>query len=278
MSESRLMIVIGQVLAEPWLSISRDGQFTTWIRDPLPTNVVLRHSFGRPPGPVLRQFDRWHEWLRWHGRGRTIVPSIDALIGRRWLDASPAVHPEWFLDERSIGWRQDIPDVYALQRWKILGSLDMAIQEDFDYVYFTTASSYVRPDRLVDMIRGLPSSGVYAGTPMVDAFSGVTFASGASRLMSRDVVRAVLENRRRYVNDAMEDAGLGRLVAELGVSLIEWPSVNVDSFRTLAGLSEEDIRDNFHFRMRSGPNRARLDVPLMRALHQRVHDLEVLEQ
>lgn len=269
-----VMIVIGQVQVDPWLSITRDGQFATWLRDSLPENVVVRHSFARPPGPVLSRLDRWHEWLRWNGRGRSIVPAIDAFVAKRWLDSSQKVNPTTFLKPESIGWSQEMPDVYALQRWKVLGSLNMAMKEEFDYVYFTTASSYLRPGLLVDFVQDLPTTGVYAGTPMVDSVSAVTFASGASRVMSRDVVLQVIENKKNYVNDVMEDVGLGRLISELGVSLIEWPSVNVDSFEALASLSDHDIQSNFHFRMRSGTNQARQDIPLMLALHERVRALE----
>jgi len=274
MTEPKVMIVIGQVLAEPWLSIARDGQFATWLHDPLPENVLVRHSFGRPPGAVLGRLDRWHEWLRWHGRGRSVVPMIDAFVGRRWLDSSQRVGTAAFLNRESVGWHQAMPDVYALQRWKVLGSLGMAMEEKFDYVYFTTASSYVRIAALVERVHDLPSVGVYAGTPMIDGVSGARFASGASRLMSRDVVEQVLLHRREYVNDVMEDVGLGRLIMGLGYELVPWPSLNVDSFDALENLSDAEIKENFHFRMRSGTRQARQDVPLMKALHQRVQGLE----
>ena len=269
-----VMIVIGQVLVDPWLSITRDGQFATWLGDPLPENVVVRHSFARPPGPVLSRLDRWHEWLRWNGRGRSIVPAIDASVGKCWLSSSQKVNTETFLRPDSVGWRQEMPDMYLLQRWKVLGSLRMAVTEEFDYVYFTTASSYLRPRLLVEFIQDLPATGAYAGTPMIDSLSGVRFASGASRVMSRDVVLQVLERRSNYLNDVMEDVGLGRLISELGFSLIQWPSLNVDSFRALSALTDTDIRSNFHFRMRSGTNQMRDDVPLMTALHERVLKLE----
>ena len=109
---------------------------------------------------------------------------------------------------------------------------------------------------------------------MTDGVSGADFASGASRIMSRDVVANVLRNKVRYRNDVMEDVGLGRLISELGYSLIPWPSVNVDSHAALEALTDEEIRANFHFRMTSGSRKARQDVPLMHALHQRVQALK----
>ena len=274
MSDRRVMIVIGQVLVDPWITITREGQMGTWLTPQVSQEFTMRHSHGRRLGPVMRSLDTAHEWLRWHGRGRTLVPPFDAAVGRGWLNRVQAVEQTEFVDGQSTGWSQDIPDMYALQRWKVIGSLTMAMREEFDFVYFTTASSYVRPQRLLDYVSDLPLQGAYAGTPMTDGVSGVAFASGASRIMSRDVVADVLRHRGRYRNDVMEDVGLGRLIGELGYSLIPWPSLNVDSYAALETLTDEDIRANFHFRMTSGSRKARQDVPLMHALHRRVQDLE----
>ena len=268
------MIVIGQVLVDPWLSISRNGQLGTWLGSELPSGYCVRHSFARRPGPLMRTFDSTHEWLRWRGMGRSLVPRIDAAIGKRWLEHVQSLDATSFAGMGLDAWSQGMPDIYALQRWKVIGSLTMAMREDFDFVYFTTASSYVRPGRLAEFVAELPDAGVYAGTLVEDAISGVEFASGASRIMSRDVAAEVLREKRRYGNDVMEDVGLGRLVGELGYSLIPWPSVNVASTEELNALTDAEIVENFHFRMTSGTPKARQDVPLMHALHRRVLSLE----
>lgn len=268
------MIVIGQVLVDPWLTITRSGQLGTWLRGELPPGFFVRHSFARRPGPLMRIFDSSHEWLRWHGRGRRLVPRIDAAIGRRWLEHVQRLDSTSFAGRDRDAWSQGMPDIYALQRWKVIGSLTMAMREEFDFVYFTTASSYVRPGRLAEFVADLPYAGAYAGTPLQDAVSGVEFASGASRIMSRDVAAEVLREKRRYRNDVMEDVGLGRLIGELGYPLIPWPSVNVASTEELDALTDTEIVENFHFRMTSGTQKARQDVPLMHALHRRVLSLE----
>ncbi len=274
MRNPRTMIVIGQVLTEPWLSIAREGQLSTWLTKTLPHDVAVRHSFARKPKTLMRIFDSSHEWLRWHGRGRSLVPRIDSAIGRRWLEHVQRLDSTSFAGGDRDAWSQGMPDIYALQRWKVIGSLTMAMREDFDFVYFTTASSYVRPGRLAEFVAELPNTGVYAGTPVGDAMSGVEFASGANRIMSRDVVAEVLREKRRYRNDVMEDVGLGRLIGELGYPLIPWPSVNVASTERLDALTDTEIVENFHFRMTSGTRKARQDVPLMLALHRRVLSLE----
>lgn len=273
-NDPRVLIVIGQVLIDPWLSITINGQFPTWLKDAQGMGIPVRHSHGRKSGPLTRAVDRGHEWLRWHGRGRTVVPRIDAAIGRPALMWIPTVQVGTFVFPDAVGWQQDLVDMYALQRWKVVGSLTQAMQEEFDLVYFTTASSYVNVRVLMSTLSALPQTGLYAGTVHQDAISGTHFASGASRVMSRDVVAAVLDNRRGYRNDVMEDVGLGRLIADLGFPLAALPSMNVSSPEALASVTDEQIRENFHFRMTSGHPGNRQDAPLMLALHERIKRVE----
>ena len=266
------MVVIGQVLSEPWLSITVNGQFPTWLRDAQALGIPVRHSHGRRSGAVTRALDRGHEWLRWHGRGRSLVPRIDAAIGRPALMWTPTVRVGTFVSPDAVGWQQDLVDVYALQRWKVVGSLTQAMTEDFDFVYFTTASSYVNVRVLASTLSELPRTGLYAGTKHQDAISGTYFASGASRVMSRDVVAAVLENRRGYRNDVMEDVGLGRLTAECGYELTPLPSLNISSDSHIDSLTPGELRNNFHFRLTSLRGKQRIDAELMRALHARIEN------
>ena len=269
----RLMIVIGQVLNEPWLNIAREGQLRTWVPDALDLGISVRHSHGNRSGPVLRTLDRWHEWVRWHGAGRSLVPRVDAWVGKPFLGWTPSVKVIQSRRSGEAWWHQSLLDVYALQRWKVIGSLTQALQENFTHIYFTTASSYVRPSELHAIVESLPSEGVYAGTALIDGISGYSFASGANRLLSRDVVELVVENKRAYRNDVMEDVGLGRLLTDLGVTLTDLPTQNVSSLDELIRSSDAHILSNYHFRLKSGTRQDRHDVLLMHALHDRLRIL-----
>ena len=272
--QASVLIVIGQVLVDPWLQITREGQFTTWLEIASARGIPVRHSHGWRSNTVIRSMDRAHEWLRWHGRGRSLIPRIDSRLGSRWLDWVPTVQVGTFWRPVAVAWQQNLVDVYALQRWKIMGSLTQALTEEFTHVYFTTASSYVRVEKLLSVVNELPPTGVYAGTPFSDAMSGTLFASGASRILSRDVVEAVVSNRRQYRNDVMEDAGLGRLVHELGFELTPLSSINVSSVESVEGLSDEQILATFHFRTTGPDPHRRQDVEVMHALHERVSKLD----
>ena len=271
---SSVLIVIGQVLTDPWLEITRRGQFPTWLRDAEDQGIAVRHSHGRQSNALIRSLDRAHEWLRWHGRGRTLIPRVDSWLGRPWTERVPKIHVGEFLSPGAVAWQQSLVDVYALQRWKVIGSFTQALAEDFTHAYFTTASSYVRINELIQVVGALPSTGLYAGTPYTDALSGTHFASGANRVFSRDVIEAVVTERKRYRNDVMEDVGLGRLISEMGYALTPLPSLNVSSMQAVESLSDEDILANFHFRATSGTRSQRQDVSVMNILHARVIELE----
>lgn len=269
-----VLVVIGQTLTEPWLSITREGQFPTWLADADRLGVGVRHSHGNRLSPFAQRLDRWHEWARWHGRGRQIVPWADNLVGRPFRGHVQRVTVGSFVSPEHVGWHQNLPDVYALQRWKVVCSMQTALREPFDYVYFTTASSYVRVGELLRRIGELPASLAYAGTAHVDAISGEPFASGASRVFSRDLVERIVAERRSYANDVMEDVGVGRLARALGASLVPWPSLNIGSIQALSAASDSELLANFHFRLTSGTREQRQDAVLMRRLHERLAALD----
>ena len=277
MSDVRLMIVIGDVLHEPWNSISLRGQVPTWLAEAERPGVVVRHSHANRLGAVGTRLDRWHERARWSTHGRTRVPVIDSWAGRPFRDRVPRVQVTTWGDSGQVAWHQDLPDMYLAQRWKVLGSLTQALTEPFDYVYFTTASSYVRVRELVRRVEELPRSGAYAGTRMVEGTTGEVFASGASRVFSRDVAQWVVDHRSDYSNDVMEDVGIGRVIRSAGIDVIPWPSLNLDSFAALEAATDADLLANFHFRLKSGSGADRQDVALMHRLHERVRALETRE-
>lgn len=271
-----ILVVIGDVLHEPWYSISVNGQMRTWLPDVVDDpRFHIRHSHSQPLGAMGGWFDRTHEWARWWDRTRGLIPRLDDAVGRPWRDKRARVTVGTWAGSNQVAWSQAMPDLYALQRWKVVTSMTQALTEaDWNFVYFTTASSYVRAERLWERVRELPETGVYAGTLMIEGVTGEPFASGANRVFSRDVVELVVRERGEYANDVMEDVGIGRLLAGHGITVTAWPSLNVTSQAELDSVSDAGLLDHHHFRVRSEINGRRNDVELMHALHDRLRGLE----
>lgn len=270
MSGPRLMIVIGDVLHEPWHSISTQGQIPTWLATAERPGVVVRHSHGKKLSSLGRFADRWHERLRWSTHGRPRVPAIDAFFGKPFLKVVPTVSLTTWADSGQVAWSQDLPDMYVAQRWKVLGSLTQALAEDWDFVYFTTATSYVNVDALVAHIADLPLQACYAGTVYQDWPSGQVFASGANRILSRDVAELVVSKKQEYRNDIMEDAGLGRLLFNHGIEVQPMASVNIDSEATLSDVSNSQLQSSIHIRVKTSDPTRKEDIRLMHLIHDRV--------
>jgi hypothetical protein len=54
-----------------------------------------------------------------------------------------------------------------------------------------------------------------------------------------------------------------------GVSLIPMPQMNISSLEALKKTSDDDLKSNFHFKLKSGPYKNRGDVEIMTELHRR---------
>ncbi len=271
----RVMMFSGHAMQPPWVDIARNGMFQTWLRDPEPYGLQVRHIYGMTMPVGTRWLDRWHEWARWQVRGKHIVPAMDAMLSWPWRNALPGYCEQRdFMGTGHVAWHVHVPDSYFSLRWKMVGGYNALLQEcDFDLVCMATTSSYVNIAKLLDIVKDYPTTGVYTGSRILDVRSGYSFNSGASRMMSRDVLQLIVDNRSRYTSRHPEDLDLGRMLTDLGVQVQALPSVNIGNREELDRLTDDDLDQSHHFRLTSGSRRQRSDVSLMHALHERIERL-----
>ena len=159
-------------------------------------------------------------------------------------------------------------------KWKDLAVLDYFYSKtDANYLFMTTTSSYIRPHNLMDKITSLPEQGLYAGAI---AYPGARFAAGHNRLYSRDVVKRILEARRMLRCGVIEDLALGNLCISLGIQMVELQKRNIGSLDELDLISDQELQEQFHFRLTSGTRTNRQDVKIMNALHNRIKAIDGL--
>lgn len=84
----------------------------------------------------------------------------------------------------------------------------------WDFMARVNASCYVRKEKLAAYASESPKSGVYRGL-VVDYHNGFVWGGGQF-LMSRDVVQAIVDNRKRWNHAEMEDVAQSWLVRDLG--------------------------------------------------------------
>ncbi len=149
--------------------------------------------------------------------------------GQEGIDLGPVIgRAEPDLDENETVRLGDVilcgtGDVYADQvdcilRKRLLAFAALAELDEYDFVYTVCASSYVDVYELRRYVRGLPATGVYHGPLGVCGFSGYPFVSGASLLLSKDMVahlagaadEIIATNAGRHA----DDVAMGRWIAE----------------------------------------------------------------
>lgn len=275
-----LVVAIGHADVMPWSEIARRGQAKTWLANDDIQDVACIYVHGSGQKKPVARLDALHESVRWSRRFRGLPGKALRVLDEFATFPTRSLVPNYeFVFDGELArprLRVAVPDTYLFAPMKELALFEFFLRyTQADWLYMTTTSSYVRPRKLLAAASSLGKEAVYAGTPI--KAGSLTFASGANRLLSRDVVAAVYENRRRWQRSDLEDVGLGKLTSNLGFSLQPLGTLNVGSFEELAGVTEPSLRSGFHFRLKSGPLDARLDVDLMQALHARVCDAGLSE-
>jgi hypothetical protein len=272
---SDVFIVVGHGLYEPWLNIYSEGQKKTWLSNSSSNGTEVIHIHGTPLGKIGWKFDRLHEKLRWTNRWVSLILRIfDRVIGIPFIFFIPNIRISKLFDSTQAALQVHFPDSYQFMRWKDLAMLKYFINERSEnYIFSTTTSSYLIPSRLKSIISSLPRVGLYAG---VKAYEGANFAAGNNRLISRDVAKMILDKRVHFDCGLIEDAALGKLVKKLGIPFRELPSLNITSVGQLETIPDSIFDTHFHIRVKSGTFSERNDVEIMKQVHIRIMNMDLL--
>ena len=139
----------------------------------------------------------------------------------RWIEAK---RPVRVLGDRLY---TEVPESYFNVGAKMLAAFrHVFATEDFDYLYRTNTSSYVNRRLLSDYASLLPRERFYGG--YLGEVDGIPFASGTGALLSRDLVRAAIEDR-VWDYDAIDDVALGRCMRRAGASARLIPRIDGSS-------------------------------------------------
>ncbi len=269
-----ILCALSHGLYEPWLNILKSGQDATWLSEELPHNFELLHFHATPVRKLIQRLDSLHERIRWSGVKRAaVLRKLDRTFSRPFISYLPKFSKSELLSLKNSGSviHFHFPDTYVTYRWKELALFKYFLEEtSSDYLFLVSTASYVRPNELMKFVSTLPLHGAYAGArPYPEA----NFVSGACRILSRDVVQKVVENRKAFDPAVIEDMSLGNLIQSFGIEPIYTSLNNIDSVESLNRMSDEELLSKFHFRLKSGSLQDRNDVTIMHALHNRLISL-----
>lgn len=137
------------------------------------------------------------------------------------------------------------------------------------YVFRTNQSSYVRLDKLHDVVGKFNGASVYSG--FVGNHEGISFASGCGYWISRDLIKLLVDNKTILEHSYVDDVCFGKFLTSRKVPVLPAMRFDITSLEQLNSISMGDINDHFHFRCKQGYDRSK-DVEVMVRLHRLLKD------
>ena len=140
---------------------------------------------------------------------------------------------------------------------KLINSLELIKDLEFDFIYRTNSSSYVDKSILYDRLANIKDINYYAG--INGYFDNIKFASGSGFVMTKNLVNLILNNKSSFRHDLIDDVAVVELLSRFKV-----PVHNAERF----DVEENCIipKNNYHYRIKT-LNREN-DVKTMYRIHE----------
>ena len=161
----------------------------------------------------------------------------------------------------------NIPESLGNCGKKLLNSLELIYEYDFDFIFRTNSSSYIdKPliySFLSNKLNTVNIKDYYAGVN--GSFGNIKFASGSGFFMSKKNVKLLLDNKNSFNHNLIDDVAVGELMQRNNITLhstdrfdIVDDNINKINFNNLPN-------DYFHYRFKTY-NRNN-DIENMKLIH-----------
>lgn len=129
---------------------------------------------------------------------------------------------------------------------KLILALEWALEnKEFNYLARPHSCIYVNKKELVKYIQDLPCENVFAGIG-VDA-NPKWMWGGTGYVLSKDVVRKIVDNKKYFRYDLMEDMGLSYMINDLSIPYTEGRGCSIDNLGNVWRLMVYGGGNSFEF-------------------------------
>ncbi len=112
----------------------------------------------------------------------------ETYIGTEWSENTNVVY--------YTGSMFNVSDAYNMMHWKFKLALDNYQHIDYDFIFRTNSSAYIRKDKIYEFLKDKPTTGYYAG------HTGGNYHSGAGMIFSKDLAQLLRDEINSVPNDA----------------------------------------------------------------------------
>lgn len=116
---------------------------------------------------------------------------------------------------------------------------------DFDYIFRTNSSSYIRIDKLNQYLINKPKNNFY--NAIIGSHDGITFASGAGYFLSRDLIELIIKNKEKWNHGYIDDVALALLLRNENITPTNSTRFDINEYN-MNNLDNINLDYFFHFR------------------------------
>jgi hypothetical protein len=130
---------------------------------------------------------------------------------------------------------------------KTIQGLEYALNNyEFDYIARVHSSCYVNKKKLIQYVQTLPDQNIFEGlTVKRDTFDFVW--GGGHYIISRDVVKQIVDNKTEWNHKYMEDESMSLVVKNLGIPFKDGNSCSINKTETGWSLLSYGFGKSFNF-------------------------------
>jgi hypothetical protein len=139
---------------------------------------------------------------------------------------------------------------------KLLNSLELIKDLDYDFIFRTNSSSYIDKSILYDRLSKIKDVNYYAG---INGYANnVNFASGSGFVVTKNLVNLILNNKSTFRHDLIDDVAIGELLGRFKIPIYGAERFDVNE-------NARTPKNHYHYRIKT-LNREN-DVKTMYGIH-----------
>lgn len=275
---SDILIVVFHTRQEPWEEIVQQGQFKTWVPLSIKQGYKISYCFGPIPSRRAKKLDRWIEDLRWHKGAKvsSLRNYINKILAKPFLNCIPKTYLSIYkgAPEGVNGIQLKMWDMYSTARWKQLAIFKHFLEKtECKYLVILTSAAYLNSEILRETLSKIEGKTIFAG-PLIQKDSPAPFVSGAQVVVNREFAKLSIDNAALFPGDKLNDLGLSIAAERMGITPIELPTLNLSSVEEIENIDQDQIRNNYHFRLKSFKSGKRNDVELFLKLKEKIENIK----
>lgn len=132
----------------------------------------------------------------------------------------------------------------------------------FTHIYRTNSSSYVNLDKLFEYVSTVSDTNFYGG--LRGNIKDISFASGSGFLISRDLVKRLVDNMDTFDFTQLDDIGISKFIyIQNKIPITEIIRVDIPNETVLNTINKENVSRSFHYRVKSETSDRTFDTKSM---------------